>query len=63
MSNKCSHLNTIKKVTPSARGCEECLKTGSTSVHRESAAPADMWVAAINRRAATRRATIGRLII
>ena len=33
MSKKCSHLNTIKKVTPSARGCEECLKTGSTWVH------------------------------
>jgi len=29
----CSHLNQIKKVTPSANGCEECLKTGDTWVH------------------------------
>ena len=29
----CTHLNTIRKVTPSAQGCEECLKIGSTWVH------------------------------
>jgi hypothetical protein len=29
----CSHLETIRRVTPSARGCEECLKTGSPWVH------------------------------
>ena len=28
MATKCSHLDSIKKVHPSARGCEECLKTG-----------------------------------
>jgi hypothetical protein len=33
MSPKCRHLDSIKKVTPSARGCEECLKIGSTWVH------------------------------
>jgi ubiquitin-hydrolase Zn-finger-containing protein len=33
MSKSCSHLGTIKRVTPSARGCEECLKTGSKWVH------------------------------
>jgi Zn-finger in ubiquitin-hydrolases and other protein len=33
MRKSCSHLGTIKKVTPSARGCEECLKTGSAWVH------------------------------
>ena len=29
----CSHLDTIRAVTPSARGCEECLKTGSKWLH------------------------------
>jgi ubiquitin-hydrolase Zn-finger-containing protein len=33
MTKVCSHLGSIKKVTPSARGCEECLKTGSQWVH------------------------------
>ena len=33
MSKGCSHLGAIRKVTPSARGCEECLKTGSKWVH------------------------------
>jgi hypothetical protein len=27
------HLSTIRNVTPSERGCEECLKTGSVWVH------------------------------
>ena len=30
---QCSHLDQIRKVKPSARGCEECLKMGSTWVH------------------------------
>ncbi len=29
----CSHLDTIRDVTPSAAGCEECLKTGDSWVH------------------------------
>jgi uncharacterized UBP type Zn finger protein len=29
----CSHLDQIKKVTPSAAGCEDCLKTGGWWVH------------------------------
>jgi uncharacterized UBP type Zn finger protein len=29
----CTHLSQIHKVTPSARGCEECLKMGDTWVH------------------------------
>ena len=29
----CSHLSTIREVTPSAKGCEECLKTGDRWVH------------------------------
>src|SRR5207247_9504781 len=28
MTKKCSHLNQIKSVPPSADGCEDCLKTG-----------------------------------
>jgi Zn-finger in ubiquitin-hydrolases and other protein len=29
----CSHAGAIHRVHPSARGCEECLKTGSHWVH------------------------------
>jgi uncharacterized UBP type Zn finger protein len=28
MSDACTHLDTIHKVTPGSRGCEECLKLG-----------------------------------
>ena len=31
--NSCTHLDTIRAVKPSARGCEECLKIGSPWVH------------------------------
>jgi uncharacterized UBP type Zn finger protein len=30
---RCTHLTHIHKVTPSADGCEECLKRGDTWVH------------------------------
>ena len=30
---KCTHLDMIKEVTPSAEGCEECLQTGDWWVH------------------------------
>ena len=33
MDNECIHINSIQDVTPSADGCEECLKTGDTWVH------------------------------
>ena len=33
MSRNCIHLATIQQVTPSARGCEECLKTGAEWFH------------------------------
>jgi len=33
MSDTCTHLDTIQTVTPSALGCEECLKTGSVWLH------------------------------
>ena len=33
MTKTCSHLDTVRVVRPSARGCEECLKIGSPWVH------------------------------
>jgi uncharacterized UBP type Zn finger protein len=33
MADACTHLDTINDVTPSAQGCENCLKTGGTWVH------------------------------
>jgi len=30
---QCTHLGEIRDVTPSARGCEECLRRGGTWVH------------------------------
>jgi uncharacterized UBP type Zn finger protein len=33
MPDDCTHLGTIVKVTPSAKGCEECLKIGAQWVH------------------------------
>ena len=33
MPATCSHTDQIRDVTPSARGCEECLKSGDSWVH------------------------------
>jgi uncharacterized UBP type Zn finger protein len=33
MARQCVHLDQIRAVTPSAEGCEDCLKTGDTWVH------------------------------
>ena len=33
MTTRCTHLESIRDVTPSALGCEECLKRGETWVH------------------------------
>jgi hypothetical protein len=33
MAIGCTHEDSIKDVTPSAQGCEECLKTGDSWVH------------------------------
>ena len=33
MTNACTHAAGIRKVIPSALGCEECLKMGSVWVH------------------------------
>lgn len=33
MSKHCRHLHSIHEVKPSARGCEECLRTGDVWVH------------------------------
>jgi uncharacterized UBP type Zn finger protein len=32
-TRRCSHLDLIREVTPSASGCEDCLKIGDTWVH------------------------------
>ena len=32
-SSTCTHTDQIQDVTPSAQGCEECLKTGDRWVH------------------------------
>ena len=33
MPDECAHARTIRNVTPSALGCEECLKLGPAWVH------------------------------
>ena len=33
MNHSCSHLHTIRSVTPSALGCEECLAVGDKWLH------------------------------
>ena len=33
MNPPCTHLHMIRDVTPSAQGCEDCLRTGDTWVH------------------------------
>lgn len=33
MNPPCTHLHMIREVTPSASGCEDCLRTGDTWVH------------------------------
>ena len=33
MAEECPHFDQIRDVTPSASGCEECLKTGDAWVH------------------------------
>jgi uncharacterized UBP type Zn finger protein len=33
MAERCEHFAQIRQVVPSARGCEECLKTGDGWVH------------------------------
>ena len=33
MAGKCKHLSEVREVTPSAQGCEDCLKTGDSWVH------------------------------
>jgi uncharacterized UBP type Zn finger protein len=33
INRTCSHQSQIQDVTPSAQGCEECLKTGDRWVH------------------------------
>jgi uncharacterized UBP type Zn finger protein len=33
MASTCAHVSQIRPVTPSAKGCEDCLKIGDSWVH------------------------------
>ena len=33
MNSECRHLDQIQEVAPSARGCEDCLRTGGQWLH------------------------------
>jgi len=33
MANACGHLDQVRDVTPSGKGCEECLQAGGLWVH------------------------------
>jgi len=33
MTEGCRHLSSVRTVTPSARGCEDCLKIGDVWLH------------------------------
>ena len=33
MGQRCEHFAQVRPVTPSAKGCEDCLKTGGRWVH------------------------------
>jgi uncharacterized UBP type Zn finger protein len=33
MDPTCSHLDQVKEVTPSSKGCEDCLKIGDSWLH------------------------------
>ena len=33
MADDCPHIEAIRDVTPSAKGCEDCLKLGDSWVH------------------------------
>ena len=33
MAQRCEHFSQVRQVTPSAKGCEDCLKTGGRWVH------------------------------
>jgi hypothetical protein len=41
MANECTHTDEIREVTPSADGCEDCLKMGDTWMHLRSMH--DVW--------------------
>ena len=33
MQKRCTHLNGVREVVPSAEGCEDCLKSGDSWLH------------------------------
>ena len=54
MSHSCQHRRSILIVTPSARGCEECLRTGDWWVHLSISGHVDMSAVATTLRTGTR---------
>jgi hypothetical protein len=50
MSDECNHVAAIRDVTPSALGCEECLKIGSEWVHLLDGAGRDRQLHAVRGR-------------
>jgi len=56
MSKHCTHMAGIRDVTPSARGCEECLKSGRRGYTCAYAGPAGTSVAVTTPPTATHQA-------
>src|SRR5450631_2148346 len=54
MAKGCTHIADIHSVTPSALGCEECLKSGSEWLHLRICAPAVTSAAVTTLRTNTR---------
>ena len=53
MAKNCTHLDQIQDVTPSANGCEDCLKIGDTWSTCASVSCVDMWAVATLQRTST----------
>ncbi len=66
MSSPCTHLHTIRTLTPSALGCEECLAMGDEWVHLRicrTCGPAATSDAAPTQRTSTRPGTSVALVV
>ena len=57
MAQECTHQNQIRYVTPSAQGCEDCLKTGDMWVHLRICLTAATSAVAITRKINMPRST------
>ena len=52
---QCTHLDQIREVKPSAKGCEDCLKIGGSGCICGCAWSAGMWGAALFSESSMRR--------